>query len=93
MQAPLKLDIWLQSYEQFIKAENNIKQKNLNSFFANISKTLSATSDSFPLIMSQMCLLYRFKGQGGVKDKLHKVLVFTGDYAGYFQSDLSYSNC
>ena len=54
MQTPLELDIWLQSYEQFINTENNIKQRNLNSFFANISKTISATSDSFPLIMSHV---------------------------------------
>ena len=51
MQTTLWLDIWLQSYEQFIKAENNIKQKNLNTFLADISKTIFPTSDSFPLIM------------------------------------------
>ena len=48
MQTPLELDIWLQSYKQFINAENNIKQWNYNSFFVNISKTISETSDSFP---------------------------------------------
>ena len=37
MQIPLKLDIRLQD-EQFINAQNNVKQKDLNSFFANISK-------------------------------------------------------
>ena len=47
----IELDAWLQSYEQFISTENNIKQKYLNPFFANISKTISATSDSIPLIM------------------------------------------
>ena len=53
-QTSLKLDIWLQSYKQFVNTENNIKQKNLNTVFANISKTIFATSDSFLLIMSQM---------------------------------------
>ena len=39
MQIPLEFDIWLQlSYEQFNKAENNMKEKNLNSFIANILK-------------------------------------------------------
>ena len=37
MQILLKLDNRLQSYdEQFINAQNNEKQKDLNSFFANI---------------------------------------------------------
>ena len=48
-----ELDDWLQSYELFFSAENNIIQKNLTSFFANISKTISAISASFPLMMSQ----------------------------------------
>ena len=47
MQTPLKLDIWLQSYEEFVNAKNNIKQKNLDTVFANILKTTSPTSDSF----------------------------------------------
>ena len=54
MQTPLKLDTWLQSYEEFVKAKNNIKQKNLKMFFANISETISPTSDSFPLIMCRI---------------------------------------
>ena len=54
MQTPLQLDIWLQSYEGFVNAKNNIKQRNLNTVFANISKTIFPTSDSFLLIMSQM---------------------------------------
>ena len=29
IQTPLESEIWLQNYEQFIKSENNIKQKNL----------------------------------------------------------------
>ena len=41
MQPPLKLDVWLQSYEEYINAKNNIKQKILNTVFANISKTIS----------------------------------------------------
>lgn len=58
--------IWYQSYEQFINAENNITQNNLNPVCANISKTVSATSDSFALIMSHyadhhaMCALFRY---------------------------------
>ena len=36
MQTPLQLDIWLQSYEGFDNAKNNIKQRNLNTVFANI---------------------------------------------------------
>ena len=57
MQTPLQLDIWLQSYEGFDHAKNNMKQRNLNTVFANISKTLSPTSDSFLLIMSQFWFL------------------------------------
>ena len=53
MQTPWKLHIWLQSYEEFVDAKNNIKQKNLNTVLANISKSISPTSDSFPLILSQ----------------------------------------
>ena len=37
---PIDSDIKLQSYDQFINAENNKKQNNLTSFFANISKTI-----------------------------------------------------
>ena len=54
MQTPFKLDIWLQSYEDFVNAKNNIKHKNLNTVFANISKTTSPTSDSFLWIMSHI---------------------------------------
>ena len=56
MQTLLQLDIWLQSYEGFDNAENSIKQRNLNTVCANISKTTSLTSDSFLLIMSQILL-------------------------------------
>ena len=56
MQTPLESDILLQSYEQFFNAENNIKLKNVDPFFANFLKTIFVTSDSsFPLIMSHMC--------------------------------------
>ena len=54
MQTPLQLSIWLQSNKQSIIAENNIKQKNLDPFFANISKAIFPTSDSFLLIMSHL---------------------------------------
>ena len=33
-----------------------IKQRNLNSFFTNISNAISATSYSFPLIMSHFVI-------------------------------------
>ena len=56
MQTPLQLDIWLRSYERFDNAKNNIKQRNLNTVFANISKTTSPTSDSFLLIMSHISI-------------------------------------
>ena len=54
MQTQLQLDIWLQSYEGFVNAKNNIKQKEFEYCFANISKTTSLTSESFLLIMSHM---------------------------------------
>ena len=38
MQTPLKMDIWLQSYEGFANAKNNIKQTHLKAVFAIISK-------------------------------------------------------
>ena len=41
MQTPFKLEIWLQSYDEFVNAQNNIKQKNLNTVLANISKSIS----------------------------------------------------
>ena len=51
---PLQLDIWLQNYEGFVNAKNNIKQRNLNTVCANISNTTSPKSDSFLLIMSHI---------------------------------------
>ena len=51
---PLQLDIWFQSYEGFVNAKNNIKQRNLNTVHANISKTIWPTSDSFLLIVSHL---------------------------------------
>ena len=54
MQTPLHFNIWLQSYEGYVNAKNNIKQRNLNTVFANISKTTSPTSNSFLLIMSHI---------------------------------------
>ena len=66
MQTPLQLDIWLQSYEGFGNAKNNIMQRNLNTVFANISKTTSPTSDSFLLIMSQLCAESQFTSHADV---------------------------
>ena len=54
MQTLSQLGILSQSYDGFVNAKNNIKQSNLNTVFANISKTTSATSDSFLLIMSHI---------------------------------------
>ena len=48
------MSAWLQSSEGFDNAKNNIKQRNLNTVFADISKTASPTSDSFLLIMSHI---------------------------------------
>ena len=50
------MDIWLQSYEEFVNDKNIIKQRNLNTVFANISKAIWPTSNSFLLIMSHMSL-------------------------------------
>ena len=66
MQTPLQLDIWLQSYEGFVNAKNNIKQGNLNTVFANISKTTLPTSDSFLLIMSHMMFPERVSALDGM---------------------------
>ena len=54
IQTLLQLDIWLQSYEELVNAKNNIKQRNLTTVFANISKSISPTSDSCLLIVSHM---------------------------------------
>ena len=54
-QTPLQLDIWLQHWH----AKNNIKQRNLNTVFANISKAIWPTSDLFLLIMSHILLNYK----------------------------------
>ena len=53
IQTPLVLNIWLQSCVRIVceNSQNNIKQKNWDSFFANISNEISTTSDSLPLIM------------------------------------------
>ena len=57
MQTPLRLDIRLQSYEEFDNAKNNMKQRNLNPVYANISKTTSPTSP-FLLIMSHLTMIW-----------------------------------
>ena len=50
MQTPLQLDIWLQKYEGFDNAKNNVKQRNLNIVFANISYS----SDSYLLSLDHV---------------------------------------
>ena len=54
IQTPSQLNIWLQRYEQFFKVKNNVKHKNLSPLLACNSKSIYPTSDSFPLIMSQI---------------------------------------
>ena len=38
MQTPLKLGVWLQSYEDFFIAKNNIKQKDFEHCFCHYLK-------------------------------------------------------
>ena len=52
MQTTLK--IWLQSYEEYLNAMNNIKPKNMNTVFANTSKIISPTFDLFLSITSHL---------------------------------------
>ena len=59
--------IWLQSYEGFVNAKNNRKQRNLNIVFANISKTASPTSNSFLLIMSQIIHFFLHLKTGSIE--------------------------
>ena len=54
---PLQSDIWFKRYEQFFEFQNNVKHRNMSSVLAYNSKWILATSDSFLLIMSHMCLL------------------------------------
>ena len=63
MQTLLTLDIWLQSYEEFVTLKNNIRQKNLKTVFDNISNAISPTSDSFILIMSHVIIIVMIKDQ------------------------------
>ena len=42
------------SYEEFVNAKINVKQRNLINNLANISKTIWPTADSFLLIMSHI---------------------------------------
>ena len=56
-QTPFYFDVWLPSYEEFINAKNNINQKNLNTLFANNSKSVSPTSDLFLLSVSQLFII------------------------------------
>ena len=53
---PLQSDIWSKRYEQFFEFQNNVKQRNMSSVLAYNSKSILATSDSFPLIMSHILL-------------------------------------
>ena len=59
-------DIWLQRYEHFFEFKNNVKHKNLSPLLACNSKSIFPTSDSFPLIMSQM-------PYGSEDNRIHKV--------------------
>ena len=51
--------VWMHLYDRFDNAKNNIKQRNLNTVFANISNTTLPTSDSFLLIMSHVAYTAR----------------------------------
>ena len=46
-QTPYKLKFGFRVMNKTVNAKNNINQKNLNTLFANISKRISPTSDSF----------------------------------------------
>ena len=56
IQIPSQSNIWFQRYEQFFNFKNNVRHKNLSPLLACNSKSIFQTSDSFPLIMSQICL-------------------------------------
>ena len=49
MQAALQLDFCLQSYEEFVNAKNNIKQRNLNTCFCQYLKNNIANIRLIPL--------------------------------------------
>ena len=68
MQTPLQLYIWLQSYEEFVNAKNNINQRNLITVFGNISKTTWPTSDPFLFIMSHITSLI-----GGLTSSVYRL--------------------
>ena len=59
---------WISVVTEFDNAKNNKKQRNLNTVYANISKTTSPTSDSFLLIMSHImiCKWHVWRRGGGV---------------------------
>ena len=54
----MKIGYLVVELQGFINAKKQYKQKNLNTVFANISKTISPTSDSFFLIMLHMKVSY-----------------------------------
>ena len=54
IQIPSQSDIWFRRYEQFLNFKNSVKHKNLSPLLACNSKSVFPTSDSFPLIMSQI---------------------------------------
>ena len=49
MQTTLQLDIWLQNYEEFVNAKNNIKKRNWNTVFSQYLKTNIADIRLIPL--------------------------------------------
>ena len=53
----LQLNIWLQSYKEFVNAKNNIKQRNLNTVFAQKKQKLIAMLcySSYLRACSHMC--------------------------------------
>ena len=56
IQTPLLSEIWFQRYEQIYEFLNNVKHKNLSTLLAYNSKSILATSDSFPLVILHFIL-------------------------------------
>ena len=65
LKTPLKSDIWVQRYGQFFYFSNNARHKNLSPFSVYKSKSILATSNSFPLIdpvtIEQMLIVFHLQ--------------------------------
>ena len=58
---PSKLNIRIQKYSHFNDAQNNKIQRKLNAIIGSIWKSITASSDSFCLIASQMSFFHTCK--------------------------------